>query len=516
MRLIDTQATVARVLGTPDVAEIFLAGFRWLETQKFAAVDGWIRGEAVQPVRQSPAFKSISPHFERLLEGATSSVRPGTAILNDATYARVQTLTTRLMTEAADDSDAALCILALLVSIDERMGRQIRTEFYARAEGSPSAVPLSAGRALPKPWAAFGSGQVPFDKLAPQAGIDARRLYLEHQFGRLLAPIALAGPDGPRPALHRSGELSSGDDACREWKVAAVDVLSAFEELQIGGEGTDHFWLQSYAADGVEDRVWARLEWALNVCREGGAHLIVVPELTLSRTLVGRTAASLGQWEAADPSGLLPMVIAGRLHEPLRGEPARFRNRPAVITPDGELAWEYWKLRSFQASELGGRLEAHGSAPQYVLGIDTPLGRVAVTICLDFPDFHVQAVLRELRASVVVVPAMTPGRTVEETFHARAKALTTDSRAATVFVNSTLPIRAEILKEERQRAEGAEVRPCARTLSFVRGSTSIPAGTPLCSDEFEDTGSSATVCMYRLQASFTGGLNVRRDPPTRL
>jgi predicted amidohydrolase len=416
----------------------------------------------------------------------------------------------QMLSEADSDQEAALAVLALLVAIDERMGHYIRKDYYTRPEGTAVSVAVGRDRAMPKPWPAFGTASTPFHELAPGTGVDARRLFLEHQFGRVLAPLSLAGPEGPRPALHRLGEPSSLEGALATWSVAAVDVLSTFDELQLG-EDADHFWLSAYSADEVQERVWERLDWVLEVCREAGTQLIVVPELTLSRKLVARTAARLGEWAPSASTGLLPMVIAGRLHEPLTGQEGRFRNRPAVITPDGELLWDYWKMRPFQAAGLRGLWEACGPAPEYVLAIDTPLGRVAVTICLDFPDFHIQAVLRELRANVVVVPAMTPGRTVQEVFYDRAVALTTDSRAATVFANSSLHIRAEMQQDEAGNGDGALPRP--RTLSFVRGSTSVSAGTPMASHDFVLADNSATVSIYHLHAVPGGRLSVTPDPP---
>ncbi|HYR09058.1 MAG TPA: hypothetical protein VEQ60_14850 [Longimicrobium sp.] len=527
MRLITAQATVERVLVAPDVAAIFFAGFRWLQEQKSTVLDGWIRLERKAPVRHSDRFLAISPHFERLIEGAAASAGPGSAGLNETAFVRLRKLLTQLLSEAESDSDAALAVLALLVAIDERMGRAVRTQYYTRPEGTRSSVPVTRDHTMPKPWPAFSTRTTPFHRLAPGTGVDRRMLFLEHQFWRLQAPLVLAGPEGPRPALHRSGEPSSDEGVPCDWSVAAVDVLSAFEELELG-EDEDHFWLQRYAADEIRDRVWEKLEWVMEVCREGGAQLIVIPELSLSRDLVARVAMRLGEWPQADSTGLLPMVIAGRLHEPVPGDVRGFKNRPAVITPDGELAWEYWKLRPFESAWLGGRSEVFGPDPEYVLAIDTPLGRVAVTICLDFPDYHVQSVLRELRASVVVVPAMTPGRTVEETFYDRAVALTSDCRAATIFANSSIPIRGEIQEEKDARerlkrdgeelgqagkkADGAEIQPRPRTLSFVRGSTSISAGTPIASDDF-NPDSSATVCVYHLHAAPGGRLSVTRDPP---
>jgi hypothetical protein len=199
------------------------------------------------------------------------------------------------------------------------------------------------------------------------------------------------------------------------------------------------------------------------------------------------------------------MVVAGCLHEPAP-DAAGFRNRPAVVTPDGELAWDYWKRRPFQSALLDDKLELFGPACDHLVAIDTALGRVAVTICLDFLDYRVQSVLRELRANVVVVPAMTSGDTVTRDFVPRARFLTNDLRAATVFANSTVPLRLTV-------ASGTEA--LEPTLSFLRGNTRVSSVTPLCADTFGPENTAATVCVYRLRSQQGGRLSVQRQRPFR-
>jgi hypothetical protein len=483
------------VLKSKDVGRVFVAGFFWLEAHDFDIVDRWIRIDSESPIRGSDGYLRAYPHIERLLDAASSASRNASTILSKGSYGRLRELMSKLLSEAQSADDAGFAVLALLVAIDERFGTEIRRQYYRRQDGTRSSVPLSRDRAMPRPWPAFGTGGVPFQRMAPATGINAPRLFLEHQFARVVVPSLSTESRYPRPALHRSGEIAVESSASR-WTVATLDVLSAPTELAVG-EDADHFWITRYESPQTEQGIAERLDWALDRCNEEKALLVVIPELSLSRALVAQVASKLGRWPG-DASGLLPMVIAGQLHDPTPNEAGRFRNQPAVITPDGVLAWEYWKVRRFQAPHLGGKWEACAEAPEYLVAIDTPLGRIAVTICLDFPDRHMQTVLRELRASVAVVPSMTPGRTVISTFYNHAEVLTSDSRAATIFSNSSLHPRAEIAKGEAG----------TKTLSFVRGNTSIPRFASPCLYEFVSPEKLATVCIYGLRASIAGGLEV--------
>jgi hypothetical protein len=490
-------------MASPDVGEIFESGYSWLEGEQ-TLLRRWVRKEARVLIRSTRGFRRAIPHFQRLLDCASQANRPGRTVLNGDGHAALRERLVWLLREARTNNRIGLTVLALLVAIDERFGTDIRLECYSCKEGTPASVPLRCGTAMPKPVAAFGTGGLRFGNMAPATGFSADRLFLEHQFARVTVVRPVADPAArPQPALHRSGVLAAAGSA-PEWTVAVIDVLASYDELDVTLENDDEFSVGRYASDSVEAAVSARLEWALGEARAAAAHLVVAPELTLGRKLVNRVSARLGEWEP-DDSGLLPMLIGGRLHEDGWGEPGRFRNAPAVVTPDGILAWDYWKARPFAAQSLGGRFEALGSPPAYLVAIDTPVGRVAVTICLDFTDVRVQNVLRELRASVLVVPAMTPGATVEGEFYCRARYLTNDLRAATIFSNSSLPIRAELRTGER----------CGRTVSFVWGSTAVPRGTPMCCHDLDSVSAEAMVSIYRMRVTANGSLSVTRDEPPR-
>ncbi|MDF2628564.1 MAG: nitrilase [Symbiobacteriaceae bacterium] len=73
-------------------------------------------------------------------------------------------------------------------------------------------------------------------------------------------------------------------------------------------------------------------------------------------------------------------------------------NKSILLTPDGEVAWEYWKNN---ANLLEGTVRGDGK----VALADTPLGRLASSICwdLDFPAYVRQA--GQAGADIMLVPA---------------------------------------------------------------------------------------------------------------
>lgn len=450
---------------------MFVNGHRWLEEQ-LDEVPGRSGTDTV--LERCFAF------FDGLLDVAAGG-SPGTELR----ASQVRELNEVLVRALREADRPAPVVLALLRAIDSRYGERLRDEFY-RSNGGGSAVALGSG-VVPKPRAAFGADLVPVERFVTGRSQDRRLQAMAAEFGRIAVPPTRPIGDPP-PALHLFGNIPPAFHT-GPWTVATVDLVANSDELAMERDDLDRFWISAYRSAEVAGQIEARLAWALERCREAPADLVVIPELALDKSMLGRLATELSEWRNADATGLLPMLIVGQLHEPDPKRPGRYRNRPAVITPDGLLDWPYWKKRAF---EWDGLREALGEPPPYLVAIDSPLGRVVVTICLDFLDAAVHASILRLQPSVVVIPAMTRSGTVED-FMRKSEELPDACRAVTVFCNASMSDRECVL-------------------GFARTNTKASPSYRVHSYRLPEAAGDATVGMFHLEPT-TDGLRIRLSPP---
>jgi hypothetical protein len=481
-------AVLDEILATQDVAEIFVRGFRWAVRSK-SYVMGLhdIMGATARAPRY--AYENTFKVFEGVLRNAAlprMRAHPDRArrtLLPDDLAAWLRSELRGLLVRA-DDRNVFPVLLALLDAIDRELYELLWDDFYRRSNGHEAAA-VRADRPFPKPVPALGSRDLSWGHRQSERGELPEYLEMEQYFGRL-SVSARQAHELPR-ALHAWSEQGDG---ARAWRVAVVSVLSGVDDLDWQRpEGDRRFWATSFRTPEARAAVLARLIRAIDLCHEHQADLILIPELNVDGEIHAFLLELLKD-RAPGPGSLHPMVIAGCLHERAPGEAHGFRNRPVVLTPRGAVPWSYHKVAG---AKWYRRKEALCEAPPEVVAIDTPMGRIAVAMCLDFITGQVVDAIVDLRASVVVVLSMTSSGSVN-LFTAKAAELAASNHAVTVFCNSSVHLR----PPERD-AEGPW------TLGFVYPHTT---GTerPLCKHELLDLDSVATVAVYELKYCSRDGL----------
>lgn len=162
----------------------------------------------------------------------------------------------------------------------------------------------------------------------------------------------------------------------------------------------------------------ANLEVANRMVEEaaaGGAALLAFPEiflylggykgkLAVAEPLDGPTVSHFR--EAAARHGM--MLLLGSIHESIPDDPARVYNTSVLVGADGEVLASYRKLKLFDVDLPEVRIKesdsiAPGEAPPPV--VDTPIGRLGLTICFDlrFSDLYLD--LRRRGAQIVCIPS---------------------------------------------------------------------------------------------------------------
>ncbi|WP_226502874.1 MULTISPECIES: carbon-nitrogen hydrolase family protein [Pseudomonas] len=157
----------------------------------------------------------------------------------------------------------------------------------------------------------------------------------------------------------------------------------------------------------------------LEQAAERGARLAVLPE---NFAAMGRKdAAAIGRAEAKGEGPILPWlkqtardltlwIVAGTIPLPPADEPdAKVRACSLLVDDQGEIVARYDKLHLFDVdvADARGRYResddyAHG---QQVVVVDTPVGRLGLSVCYDlrFPELY--TALREAGAELITAPS---------------------------------------------------------------------------------------------------------------
>lgn len=148
---------------------------------------------------------------------------------------------------------------------------------------------------------------------------------------------------------------------------------------------------------------------------ENGAALLAFPEvflylggykgkLKVAEPLDGAIVSRFR--EAAAKHGM--MLLLGSLHEQIPGDPARVYNTSVLIAGNGDLLASYRKLKLFDVALPALKIKesdsiAPGDAPPPV--VDTPIGKLGLTICFDLRFSDLYLGLRRRGAEIVFIPS---------------------------------------------------------------------------------------------------------------
>ncbi|MDX1431627.1 MAG: carbon-nitrogen hydrolase family protein [Gammaproteobacteria bacterium] len=146
-----------------------------------------------------------------------------------------------------------------------------------------------------------------------------------------------------------------------------------------------------------------------------GARLIAFPEvflyvgrregkLALAESLEGRTVSEFRETAARHSM----MILLGSLHERIADDPSRVYNTSVLLAADGAILASYRKQKLFDLELPHLKIkESDTIAPGREMApvVDTPIGRLGLTICFDIRFSDIYLDLRRRGAELVFVPS---------------------------------------------------------------------------------------------------------------
>jgi deaminated glutathione amidase len=159
----------------------------------------------------------------------------------------------------------------------------------------------------------------------------------------------------------------------------------------------------------------------------GGATFVTTPETThlmeMNRTRVLEKASFEGDDVGLQRFQALALELGIWLHIGsliIKVADDRLVNRAFMISPAGEIKARYDKLHLFDVDLPGG--ESYRESRLYQAGdeavlVDTPYGKVGLTICYDLRFPYLYRTLAEAGASIILVPAAFTVKTGEAHWH---------------------------------------------------------------------------------------------------
>ena len=154
---------------------------------------------------------------------------------------------------------------------------------------------------------------------------------------------------------------------------------------------------------------------AVRVAARQGASLVLLPEYVSFLHASGKVMRENAQPEAED-SALLRFRLLAREERVwllvgslvLATEDDRIVNRSFVITEEGDVISRYDKIHMFDATLPGGRViresSTYSSGSRAVV-VDTPVGRIGMSICYDLRFPMLYRALAQAGAELLVVPS---------------------------------------------------------------------------------------------------------------
>jgi nitrilase len=123
------------------------------------------------------------------------------------------------------------------------------------------------------------------------------------------------------------------------------------------------------------------------------------------------------------------------------GAPKRAGNTCVVVSPDGEVAARYRKIHLFDV-EIPGKAEhkesASTAAGREVVTVETPLGRLGLSVCYDlrFPELY-RALALDHGAEILIVPAAFTAHTGAAHWHVLLRARAIENQCYVVAAGQT-------------------------------------------------------------------------------
>ena len=196
-------------------------------------------------------------------------------------------------------------------------------------------------------------------------------------------------------------------------KIAVLQMTSGIDPL--GNVATLCAAIAEAAGNGAVMLFAPEMSGLVDRDRQRAAPHIVPEDASRFVAAVREAAAKWGIW-----------VHLGSL--PVAGPDGRSRNRSLVIAADGSIAARYDKIHLFDidlpSGESWRESSAYGPGEQAMV-VDTPVGRLGLTICYDLRFPKLFAALADAGAEVIAVPAAFTVPTGQAHWHVllRARAL---------------------------------------------------------------------------------------------
>lgn len=419
-----------RILKDRDVLRIFARCFRYLIEYREFATPYWSQERSAQRTDSyNHHLDVIGPlmHFASSEHKAESDKPP---VLSRVIAKR---LADHFDSGNYSVADVFPALVAFMTTIDEHFGQFGGKGLKPNPDGT---FTIQGTSAFPKPRTSLTDPPSP---RVPQGTVHEVHRVLEQYFSSLtVTPIASQRTSAV--LMHQPG-VALFKDRPSEWKIALLSILSSFGDLDIRLT-RDRFSLSSLSND-RRHVVEARLAWALAEAARHQSDLVVIPELNADTELQRFLVAKVREFFREAP---WPICVLGELH--VKDSPG-YRNRPIIVTGSGQTPWPYTKINPMMYENDGASYveDLRRRRPKLV-AMDTPAGRVAVLICLDFTKGEFKEALRNTRANLVIVPSMTTPASIAD-FVSEARQLCADNGAVTVFCNSSLHLR----RPEKQKGQ---------------------------------------------------------------
>jgi len=174
--------------------------------------------------------------------------------------------------------------------------------------------------------------------------------------------------------------------------------------------------------------VWVGLPENVAYMGPEAGKLALAEDFVLGEVPAGPTIGAAMRAVAAETGA---WVLWGGVPERIAGDPRRTFNTAVVVSPEGRVAARYRKVHLFDVALADGTVltESQSVAPgEGVTAVDTPIGRVGLSICYDvrFPELY--RALVDQGATVLTVPAAFTVTTGRDHWHTLLKARAIESQ----------------------------------------------------------------------------------------